>query len=473
MLKNKIDITKAKLALAKKDFFSYCYLMTPKFYKPDRQYLVDLTRDMQKFLDDDNDVMIINVPPRHGKSLTATKFTQWVLGLDPTKRVMTGSYNERLSTTFSKAVRDTIQEQKGQNEIIVYSDVFPDTRIKYGSASMLLWQLENSPTDNYLATSPTGTATGFGADLIIIDDLIKNADEANNALTLEKHWDWFTDTMLSRLESGGKIMLIMTRWSSKDLAGKALEELPKSGYKVKHVNLKAQNEDGSMLCNDILSAKEYKRKSSTMSPEIASANYQQEPLDLKGALYSEFKTYRKVPEFQVIQSYTDTADAGNDYLATFIYGVTFDNEVYILDVIYTKEPMEITEPLLARKLYINKVDRAVIESNNGGRGFSRSVDRILKEKYRSNYTVVKTFTQTKNKQGRILTNATWVMEHIYFPEGWQNKWPELHRDLKTYQREGKNSHDDAQDALTGVAESVRNRSSATNEERLDILKKLR
>lgn len=454
MPKNKINLTKAKIALAKKDFFAYCNLMTPKFYKPSRQFLINLAKDMQAFLDDDNDVMIINVPPRHGKSLTATKFTQWVLGLDPTKRVMTGSYNERLSTTFSKAVRDTIQEQKGNNDIIVYNDIFPETRIKYGSASMLLWQLENSPTDNYLATSPTGTATGFGADLIIIDDLIKNAEEANNALTLEKHWDWFTDTMLSRLESGGKIMLIMTRWSSNDLAGRALEELPKSGYKVKHVNLKAQNPDGSMLSDEILSAKEFKRKANTMSPEIASANYQQEPIDLKGALYSAIKTYSEKIKFKSIESYTDTADQGNDYLASFIYGITFDNEAYVLDAIYTKDGMEKTEPLLAQKFVEHEVNTAHIESNNGGQGFARAVERIMKSKHGTNKTVIRKFHQTKNKTARILSNSTWVMEHIYFPEGWHNRWPELYKDLKTYQREGKNKHDDAPDALTGIAEKT-------------------
>lgn len=448
-------------------------MMTPKFYKPNRQYLIDLANDMQTFLTDDNDVLVVNLPPRHGKSLTATKFTQWVLGIDPTIRIMTGSYNERLSTSFSKTVRNSIQEQKAQVETIVYSDVFPNTRIKYGDASMGLWSLDGSDTNNYLATSPTGTATGFGADLIIIDDLIKNAEEANNALVLDKHWDWFTDTMLSRLESGGKIMLIMTRWSSKDLAGRAIEELPKNGYKVKHINLKAKLEDGTMLCDDVLSLREFNRKTKTMSPEIASANYQQEPIDLKGALYGEFKTYARYPNFKIIQSYTDTADTGSDYLATFIYGVTFDNEAYILDVIYTKEPMEVTEPLLAKKLYQRKVNRAVIESNNGGRGFGRSVDRILKQEYKTNYTVIVPLTQSKNKEARILTNATWVMEHIYFPEGWENKWPELYKDLKTYQREGKNKNDDAQDALTGVAEKTQFAREENSEEKLSILKKLR
>lgn len=444
----------ARIELAKRNFFRYCNLMTPKFYKPNRQYLIDLCDDMEAFKDDDNDVLIINVPPRHGKSLTATKYTQWLLGYDPTLRIMTGSYNERLSTNFSKQVRNAIAEVKAEDDIVVYSDVFPKTKIKYGEAQMNLWSLEGSQTNNYLATSPTGTATGFGADIIIIDDLIKNAEEANNANVLEKHWEWFSDTMLSRLESGGKIILIMTRWSSQDLAGRALTQLPGNGYKVKHINLKAKQDDGTMLCDDVLSQKEFDRKSKTMSPEIASANYQQEPIDLQGVLYGNFKTYREKPEFKYIWSYTDTADTGSDYFAGLIYGVTFGNEAYILDCLYTRDDMEVTEPKFASMLHEHQVNKAIIESNNGGMGYSRSVKRILKETHNNNYTVIAPFTQTKNKQARIISNATWVNEHIYFPENWGNKWNEFYKAITTYQRKGKNKHDDAPDALTGVAENV-------------------
>ena len=83
---------------------------------------------------------------------------------------MTGSYNETLSTTFSKNVRNAIMEVKADKNKIVFSDVFPNVKIKHGDGAMNLWSLENG-YNNYLATSPTGTATGFGASLLIIDDL--------------------------------------------------------------------------------------------------------------------------------------------------------------------------------------------------------------------------------------------------------------------------------------------------------------
>jgi hypothetical protein len=214
---------------------------------------------MQQFYFSEDDVLVINIPPRHGKSRTAGLFAQWVFGKNRHEKIMTGSYNETLSTVFSKQVRNSIQEVKAHEGKIVYSDIFPGVRIKHGDAAMNLWSLEGG-FNNYLATSPTGTATGFGASLIIIDDLIKNAEEAFNADVLEKHWSWFVNTMLSRLETGGKIIIIMTRWHSDDLAGRALRELPELGYSVKHIKMKAIQDDGSMLCDEILTRKEYEQK---------------------------------------------------------------------------------------------------------------------------------------------------------------------------------------------------------------------
>ncbi|OFL92764.1 terminase [Fusobacterium sp. HMSC073F01] len=446
----------AKLELARREFFFYCHLKAPDFYKYDRAFLVDLCNDLQEFMENEDEVLILNLPPRHGKSRTVGNLVEWLLGRDPKTKIMTGSYNEMLSTTFSKNVRNSIQEEKADAEKIIYNDIFPGIKIKHGDGAMNLWSLEGG-YNNYLATSPGGTATGFGCSLMIIDDLIKNSEEAFNENVLEKQWDWFTQTMLSRLEEGGKTIIIMTRWASGDLAGRALKHYAEEGKRVKHITMKAVQEDGSMLCDEILSHKSYLSKARAMGPEIASANYQQEPIDLKGRLYSSIKTYEKLPTdlFTSIRNYTDTADTGSDYLCSINYGV-YEKEAYILNVIYTKEPMEITEPAVAKMQFENNVSIADIESNNGGRGFARAVERILKEKYTSNRTRISWFHQSKNKQARILSNATWVMDHIYFPKNWADRWPEFAKAILTYQKEGKNKYDDGPDALTGVAEKCMN-----------------
>ena len=145
-------------------------------------------------------------------------------------------------------------------------------------------------------------------------------------------------------------------------------------------------------------------------------------------------------------------------------------------MLYTQKPMEYTEPATASMLMEHKVNLADIESNNGGKGFARNVKTIMQQ-HGTNYTTVKWFHQSANKKARILTNSTWVMNHIYFPVNWKDRWPEfyqalityqkegknLHDDapefyqaLITYQKEGKNLHDDAPDALTGVCEMMQN-----------------
>lgn len=451
----------ARMELARREFFFYCHLTAPDFYRPDRQYLVDLCREFQEFLESDEKVMIVNEPPRHGKSRTAGKLVEWILGKDQKKKIMTGSYNETLSTTFSKNVRNTITEQKADAGKIIFSDIFPGITIKRGDGAMNLWSLEGG-YNNYLATSPTGTATGFGADIIIIDDLIKSAEEAHNETTKEKHWSWFTDTMLSRLEEGGKIIIIMTRWASDDLAGRALEHYLEQGVKVRHICMKAlvDKEKKQMLCPEILSYQSYMEKVAAMGEDIAAANYQQEPIDLKGCLYTSFKTYDKLPVdtegnslFEGIYSYTDTADEGDDYLCSIIWGV-YMKEAYILDVYYTQQGMEITEPETVRRFKEWRVNLSRIESNNGGSGFARNVKRISEEDLRNFLTVFKWFHQSKNKKARILSNATWVMAHVLYPANWKHKWPDYYKSMVKYQKEGENKHDDAQDCTTGVAETM-------------------
>lgn len=455
-----VDYSEIKKALARKSFFDYCNLKAPDFYKEDRQFLVNFCNDLQTFYESKNEkVLVVNLPPRHGKSRTIGCFVEWVLGNDQTQKIMTGSYNEALSTTFSKSVRDTILERKADENKIIYSDIFPDVTIKRGDGAMNMWSLEGG-YNNYLATSPGGTATGFGASIMIIDDLIKSALEANNAETLEKHWTWFTDTMFSRLEEGGKIIIVMTRWHSEDLAGRILRHYEKLGIPVRHILYKAKQDDGTMLCPAILSDESYETKRKTMGVDIASANYQQEPIDIKGKLYTSFKTYTKLPTddngnsvYTKVKNYTDTADTGDDYLCSIDY-IEYNKEAYVINVLYTKKGMEITEPKTAKMLYEDNVNEADIESNNGGRGFARNVERLLKEKHNSNKCSINPFFQSKNKKSRILSNSTWVMNHIYFPVNWMDRFPEYYEAMTKYQREGKNAHDDAPDCTTGIAEKI-------------------
>lgn len=441
-------IKQARLELARRDFFEYCKLTAPDFYKEDRKFLKDMCNQLQEFYQGNEQILVINLPPRHGKSRTAGKLVEWIFGQNNKEKVMTGSYNETLSGTFAKSVRDTIASERTEG-VLVYNDIFPNTKIKYGEASASKWALNGINQANYLATSPTGTATGFGCTIMIIDDLIKNVQEAYNETVLQKQIDWFNNTMLSRTENNFKLIIIMTRWASNDLAGYILENFDN----VRHINYKAVQDDGKMLCEEVLSKKDYDLKTKNMNKDIIYANYQQEPIDIKNRLYSNFKTYDKLPPAHYIMNYTDTADEGSDFLCSIDY-LMYNKEYYILDILYTQESMEITEPKTAEMMTKDKVGFANIESNNGGRGFARNVQRELRE-LKNTHTKINWFHQSENKVARILSNSTAVMNNIYFPVNWKDRWPEFAKHILHYVRDGKNEHDDAEDCLTGVYEHPR------------------
>lgn len=448
--------------LSRQSFWEYCKTRAPDFYIDGRTHLEKICETLQslyegRLLNGDGvpyENMIMNIPPRHGKSRTLIHFCEWVLGDRQQNRIITASYNEDLATVFSRYTRDGISEEKVYPHEIVYSDIFPGVKVKKGDSSYRQWALEGQHF-NYKGAGLGGSITGKGGNILIVDDPIKNAAEAQNENALDKQWQWFTDTFLSRQEQTDRSIKIvnMTRWSKKDICGRILDGKRANEWYV--LMMPAMDAEGNMLCPELLNRKNFDALSDFMDEAILNANYYQQPLDLKGRLYKAFKTYDgDLPTFKSIQNYTDTADTGDDYLCSIVYGVTFDNEAYVLDVLYTKAPMEETEPDTAKMLYKNKVNHAYIESNGGGRGFARSVEKELMEKHNSNYTYIEPFHQSNNKTARILSNSTWVMNHIYFPINWKDKWPDYYKALNEYQREGQNKNDDAPDATTGIAEKI-------------------
>lgn len=431
------------------NFYYFCQQMMPGFYKDNRVYLKEFCESLQNFVDkSEKHFCVITLPPRHGKSLTAMLFSDWLLGRNPQTKVMTASYNETLSSTFAQTVRNIIQTEK-VNDRTVFSDIFPGVKVKYGEASAQMWALEGSTMKNYLATSPKATATGFGAHFLIVDDLIRSAEDAYNENVLDGHWSWFNNTFLSRTENPWKVIIIMTRWAQGDLAGRVLDAFEGD---VEHISYKAVQDDGSMLCDGVLSHDDFMAKTREMNLDIVEANYNQKPIDIGGRLYQDFMTYDVRPDGKVF-NYTDTADTGSDFLCSIDY-IEHNEEAYITNIVFTDEPMETTEQQVAELLYNDGVNEARIESNNGGRGFARNVQSILMQKFNTNRIVITPVAQTKNKESRILASSAWVQKHVFMPENWDKRWPEFYRQVMSYQRKGRNAHDDSVDVLAAIYETI-------------------
>lgn len=122
----------------------------------------------------------------------------------------------------------------------------------------------------------------------------------------------------------------------------------------------------------------------------------------------------------------------------------------------TDEGMEVTEPAVAAMLDADDVNEAIIESNNGGGGFPRNIERLLKDKHGNNRCVVQWKAQAANKEARILASSAWVNRHVLMPHNWKHKHPEFYCQLMGYQKKGKNKHDDAPDVLAAIYERVAN-----------------
>lgn len=453
---------RAKIVLARQSFWDFCKVLAPDFYRDDREHLLNLCNALENFYsgllmgpNGPYRKLIIHLPPQHGKSRTLINFYQWVLGLNKEERIINCSYNDTTAAEFARYTRDGIQLQKNDQYDVVYSDIFPDSSVEKGNASYQKWALAGEHF-NYLGAGVGGSITSKGATILGIDDPVKGAIEALNENHLEKIWIWYSSTFLSRRSAeGGEPLQIITctPWSKNDIAGRILDSDEADEWYV--VKMPAyDSETDQMLCPDLLSKKALEDIRRKMMPEIFQANYMMERVDIKGRLYSSFKTYESAKvNFEKICNYTDTADQGNDFTCSITYGV-YENQAYVIDVVYTAAPMEETEPATAKMLHETGCNSAKIESNSGGRGFLRQVRRLLKEVHNNHKCVVNGTHQTQNKRGRIISNSAVVMERVYMPANWNVRWPKFHEDLMGYQKDGKNAHDDAPDALTGVVESI-------------------
>ena len=279
-LLNPEGIVDGRILAAQTTFYEYCKLMNPKFYRDDRPYQRDLCDTLQGIFEgrlinpktgEAYRNLMINLPPRHGKSYTLTLFVQWCMGRRNETRVISVSYNDILAGRFARNVRDGIDADKLDSKVPIFHDVFPSTRVKQGDAAAQLWSLEGQ-FFNYLATGFGGTITGIGCSMGIIDDPIKNDQEAFNDRVLDEQWSWYTDTFLSRIEEGGMQILVMTRWSTKDLCGRLLESEDGDDWFVFCRRACLDESRGTMLCPALLSFKSYQKKRRLTSAEIADEN---------------------------------------------------------------------------------------------------------------------------------------------------------------------------------------------------------
>lgn len=400
----------------------------------------------------------------HNTELVAKSFIAYGLALNPKSRFLHLSYSGDLAQDNSVAIKDIVKSE-------TFQSLWP-LQIKQGSDTKSRWDTEQG--GGVYATSTLGQITGFGAGqveqdgelyqfsgAIVIDDPIKPEDALSDNIR-EQVNRRFETTIRNRVNSRNTpIIIIMQRLHEHDLCG-YLQSIEPEDWEV--LSLPCITEEGKPLW-EFKHTLEELLKIEQVNSFVFETQYMQNPKPLEGLMYREFKTYEVIPRNSKAKrcNYTDTADTGADYLCSICYEEHPEGN-YVVDVLYTKKPMEYTEQAMAQMLAKRRTDMCIIESNNGGRAFMRNVERISRE-YGNNRTYFKAITQTKNKQVRIFSQSAEVNNLMIFPHDWETRWAEFANSIKSYRKEGSNAHDDSVDALTGCVE-YRGYSNAINETEL-------
>lgn len=403
--------------------------------------------------------LIINIAPRYSKSeLVSRNFIAMGLAINPAAKFIHLSYSGDLALGNSVAVKDIVKSEDYQRLFGVEIAVGTDTKSQWNTTK----------GGGLYATSSLGQVTGFGAGAIenegddwqfggaiVIDDPIKPADALsdNNREAVNLH---FETTIRNRVNSRNTpIIIIMQRLHEHDLCG-YLMELEPDEWEVLSVPCISYNEDGEEEALwPFKHTIEELHKIESANQFVFDTQYMQNPKPLEGLMYSKLRTYEALPMEQSIRkNYTDTADKGADFLCSVCY-VETPSGMYVTDVLYTDKPMEYTEVKTAEMLLINGTQLVKVESNNGGEGFARNVEKnvrlqgtpvALKMRFTS-------FFQGLNKNVRIFSHSAEVQNLIFFPSDWETRWPQFAQAVKGYRKVGRNAHDDAPDVLTGMVEN--------------------
>ena len=368
---------------------------------------------------------------------------------------MRNCYGASLAYTFSRHARGFIQEPK-------YKALFPHVELSKEQTAVEDWALTTSKTTAYFCAGVGGPITGKGCTLVkILDDPIKNFEDACSEVILDKTWDWKRSTHDSRAEKGCPEIIIATRWSRRDPSGRSLDEEKGEWDEVKVPALDSKDRS---FCEEIQTTEHYRIERKRLDKVIWMAEYQQEPIEAEGLLYPEEELNRfslkETIRFENdprnswdgVIGYTDTADEGVDYLCSLIGKIKGD-EIFVEDVVYTQEPIEVTEGLIAAQLITYRPDRHIIESNNGGKSFAKNVRELIRGQ--SNAKVMWK-PNTQNKMTRMIMKSGKVKEDFWFRDDYEDgsDYDVFMRHLTSLVRMGKNKYDDSGDAVTGLAETL-------------------
>lgn len=280
--------------------------------------------------------LMIFMPPRHGKSMLASEFfPAWYLGRNPDHYVIAATYAQELADDFGRKVRNQIADD-------TFRAVFPGVGLRDDSASVKRFHV-SGPRDlltteqngAYFAAGVGGPLTGRGAHLLLIDDPVKNREEADSEIVRKRTKDWYTSTAYTRLMPGGRIVIIQTRWHEDDLAGWLLNEHAHEKWEV--IELQALD-NGKALWPEQYDTEALEGIKRALPPRDWSALYQQRPVPETGDYFKAewIKAVDVLPDRKTLHvyggsDYAVTSDGG-DYTVHVVVGLDPEGRLYLLDL---------------------------------------------------------------------------------------------------------------------------------------------
>ena len=386
----------------------------------------DICNRLEKFskdvVDKKSPRLMLFMPPRHGKStLASIAFPAWHLGRNPEHEFISCSYSGSLAMGFSRKVRQLLREP-------TYKTAFK-TRLDPDSQSAEAWL--TTAGGGFVAAGVGGGITGKGAHILVIDDPVKNRDDAESQNNRESTWDWYTSTAYTRLAPGGGVLVILTRWHDDDLAGKLLTQAAQGGDEWEVVRYPAIAEEdeqfrkqGEALHRERYDEEALFRIERAVGPRDWAALYQQNPVADDGDYFTrdmiQYYDYDDIDEDQMRYYAAWDMAIGkkdrNDYTVGMVVGVNEYDELFIMDVVRGRfDGFEIVEKIL--DLYeqwrpsIIGIEKGHIEMALGPFLEKRVRERGLHEAY---FKDLKTGRRDKEARARAIQGRM-QQGMVYFP----------------------------------------------------------
>ena len=371
---NKLDEREEK----QKDFMSFVKYVWPDFIEGAHHKIY--AEKLQAVADGKIKRLIINMPPRHTKSEFASYlFPTWLMGRDPTKKIIQATHTAELAVGFGRKVKNLIENED-------FQDIFPDVKLAVDAKASGRWS--TNAGGEYYAVGVGGALAGRGADLAIIDDPVSEQD-ALSATALDSIYEWYTSGPRQRLQPGGSIIIVMTRWSIRDLTAKVLSKQSEKGAdKWEIVEFPAIMPSGKSLWPEYWKLEELEGVKASIPVGKWNAQYMQNPTAEEGAIIKRewWQKWEKEdpPECNyIIQSY-DTAFSKSDradYSAVTTWGIFTESEsneehIMLLDAVKGRwEFPQLKEE--ANELYkLYDPDMVLIEQKGSGMPLTQELRRM-------------------------------------------------------------------------------------------------